>query len=145
MKPTPFMGERHDLVNVEPGNPGAGNLLTWDVPANAVIQVISLKVTLTTNAVVTDRLVKVYVSDGGVVIPSTPAAIVQPASQTWTYFFTIGIAPLDLSADFSEVYQPFGCCYQIETGASLIVNVLHIQGTDQLAACAIRYFLWERG
>lgn len=145
MKPTPFMGERHDIVNVEPGNPAPGGLLTWNVPANAVVQVVSVSVSLTTDSTVIDRHVEIYVSDGGVYIPNTPAAIVQPASKTWTYFFTIGIAPLDLSTVFSEVYQPFGCCYQIETGASLIVNANNIQGVDQIAAVKIRYFLWERG
>ena len=144
MKPTPFMGDRHDIVNVEPGNPAAGNLLTWAVPANAVIQVVSVKINLTTSIDVADRHVIVYVSDGGVFLPNTPAAIVQPDTEAWTYYFTIGIAPLDLSADFSEVYQPLGCCYQLETGSSLIVNVSNMSGTDQLAAAAIRYFLWER-
>lgn len=145
MKPTPFMGDRHDVVNVEPGDPGAGALLTWDCPANAVIQVVALRVHLTTLATVANRLVIVYVSDGGVFIPRTPAAMIQPASKTWTYYFTMGIAPLDMTAETSEVYQPFGCCYQLETGSSLIVNAVNIQGTDQIAAVKIRYFLWERG
>lgn len=144
MKPTPFMGDRHDIVSVAPGDPGVGSLLTWNVPADAVVQIVAVKVHLTTSSFVSNRLVEIYVSDGGVFIPATPAAIVQPAGKAWTYFFTIGIAPLDYTTETSEVYQPFGCCYQLETGSSLIINVNNIDGIDQLAAAAIRYFLWER-
>lgn len=144
MKPTPFMGERHDIVNVEPPNPAAGGLLSWAVPDNTVVQVVAVKVHLTTSGLIINRLVEVYISDGGVVIPNTPAAIVQPTGKAWTYFFTIGIAPLDVTTDTSEVYSPLGCCYQLETGSSLIVNVNNIQGTDQIAAVKIRYFCWER-
>lgn len=144
MKPTPFMGDRHDIVNVEPDDPAPGAILTWNVPANAVIQVVALSFLLTTSEDVVDRHVEVYVSDGGVSIPCTPAMVVQPEDTAWHYFFTIGIAPLDLSAGFSHVYQPLGCCYQIETGASLVVNVINIRIADEITVVEIRYFLWER-
>lgn len=144
MKPSPFMGERHDLVNVEPGNPDPGDFLIWPVPTNAVVQIVSLKIALLTNGTVADRHVSVYSQDGSVFLPRTPAAIVQPADKAWVYYFTIGIAPLDLSADMDEVYQPFGCCYQLETGSSLIVAAKNIQGTDNFLVPAIRYLHWDR-
>lgn len=145
MRPSAFMGDRHDVKNVEPGDPVAGALLTWACPDNAVVQVVALKLHFTTDATVIDRLVEVYISDGGVFIPATPAAIVQPATKAWTYFFTMGIAPLDVTAATAEVYQPLGCCYQLEKGSSLIVNANNMTPTDQISAVKIRYFLWDRG
>lgn len=145
MRPSAFMGDRHDVVNAEPGDPVAGTLLTWACPDNAVVQVVAVRVHFTTCADVADRLVEVYILDGGVTLPNTPAAITQPATKAWTYFFTMGIAPLDYTAETSEVYQPFGCCYQLETGSSLVVNANNIAPTDQIAAVKIRYFLWDRG
>lgn len=145
MRPSAFMGDRHDVVNVEPGDPAAGNPLTWACPDNAVVQVVALRVHFTTSVTVADRLVECYILDGGVTIPNTPAAISQPANKVWTYFFTMGIAPYDYTAETTEIYQPLGCCYQLETGSSLIVNANNIDGLDQIAAVKIRYFLWDKG
>lgn len=144
MKPSPFMGERHDILTVELDDPAVGNMLSWAVPDNAVVQVVAVRICFITSVGVVDRHLEVSIFDGSVDIPKTPSGVIQPADKTWTYFFTLGIAPLDLTTDMGEIYAPLGCCYQLETGSSLLVNVTDIQPTDRLAAAAIRYFLWDR-
>lgn len=145
MRPSPFMGERHDLVSVEPPDPAVNNPLVWYVPTNTVVQIVSLEIELQTSVAVFDRHVRI--SFATPLVDDTqfsPAMIVQTADLTWVYHFTLGIAPVDMTGVYSELYQPLGCCYQLQEGSSLIVDAAGRQALDQFTCAKIRYFHWDR-
>jgi hypothetical protein len=143
LTPTSFNKNRYDLLTANPANPAVGTPLTWPVPTGTVVQVVSVTFTLVTSATAGNRLPLVYVTTGGAVnAPYSPAAVKQIAGQTRTYFFTIGLAPLDYGTDFLWVFQPLGCCYQMKTGHSLLINANGLDALDQISNVGIRYFSW---
>lgn len=144
IKPEAFMTERHDLVTVVPGNPSAGDPLTWPIPANLVVQVVFVQFLLTTSGTAGDRLAVVFIQDASVVgAPYSPAFIEQTATLAWTYYFSTGIAPLDHTTNHNWVFQPLACCYQAKEGESLVVNVDGIDALDTITVIRIRYFAWK--
>lgn len=145
MKPSPFMGERHDLVSVEPADPAVNTPLVWYAPTNAVVQIVALEIQLNTSDFFANRHVRIFFATP--VVDDTqfsPAMIVQPPDKSWVYHFTIGITPVDMTSNFSELYQPLGCCLQLQEDSSLIVDAAGRDAEDQFSCVKIRYFCWER-
>lgn len=139
----PFMGERHDLVTYTPGNPGAGNPLVWTVPANTIVQVIYVGVTLTTNAAVANRVPYVSILDPvGNEGPHSYPGVVQPASMAWGHRWSIGIAPADWTADTPIVVAPLACCCQILTAGQVRVAVANMNAADAITGAVIKVMEW---
>lgn len=140
---TGFQADRHNLLTAVPANPAAGASLAWPCPANRVIQVVGARITLTTAVAAANRLLHVGVVDAaGFESPVSPALVIQTATLAWTYYFTTGIAPWDITATIPRVYAPLGCCYQIKTGSFFSFTVLNLAAADQLSNALVRYFEW---
>lgn len=139
------MGQRHDIVSVEPPDPAVGTPLVWYAPTNAVVQIVALEIQLATSVVAGDRHVVIWRATATVDNTQyTPASIVQTADLIWVYHFTIGIAPVDMTAVSSDLYQPLGCCFQLQEGSSLTVDAYARHAVDQFSCAKISYFLWDR-
>lgn len=144
MKPTAFMGERHDLLSVEPTNPGANTPLTWSPATNRIVQVVSASFWLTTDSNVGDRLAQCFLQNNdGKDGHFSFASVVQPADNAWMYRFTVGVAPIDMSA-INIVQAPLGCCYQLQEDEFFYIEVTNMKTGDILTDIVLRYFLWER-
>lgn len=142
---TPFMGPRHDLVVVTAASPGAGNVLSWTVPAKTIIEVVGVNTRLVTNAIVANRhLFVVGVSSAAVINIHSPAGIVQPASSDWAYMFSVGIETFDNSSS-DRVYQPLAAKLQIDSLGVVRVYVTNMNGGDQIMSAVIRYYAWQQG
>lgn len=144
--PNKFKTERHDLITVDVGDPGAGSYLRWNVPANRVIVVVGIAVELHTTVVVADRWLYPCIQTGGIqTMLISPAMQSQPANTNLTYYLSKGIAPIDLQGaapGIAMVVGPLSCAMEIKFGESILIAVQNIDVGDTLTDIRIRYWEW---
>jgi len=145
LQATGFMANRHDLVIVAPANPAAGANLIWPVPANKVIQVVSVQINLTTSADVANRLPCLQIVLGGVERMLFSPSFVQTADSTYMHIWSMGVAPEDLTAAANIFSSPLACSFQAKPGESVQVRVINMDNTDQIFNVRIRYMDWDEG
>jgi hypothetical protein len=148
LQPQKAFTERHDVISVLPGAPGAGNPMNWPCPDNHVVQIVGFSVRLTTDATVADRLLfsLVHTSLANLTLYNTAPAV-QPASVQWTYYFSVGVTPADWSAAFLHQISNLPCCMQLKhvVGAidNLRISVVNLQAADVLDQIVLRMFDWQ--
>lgn len=145
LDPLAFKDDRFGLEVVNPGNPAVGNPLQWSIPSNRVGHIVFVQFSLVTSANVGDRLPLVYMGgSGGINGPYSPSPLVQAASLTWTYYFSMGIAPVDYSTNFQMVFAVLGCCYFGKSSTDqLVINANGLDPLDQIQGIYIRYHSWK--
>lgn len=87
----PFLPEQGFDYWTDPGTPSAGDNLTFAVGSDGFRgQLLGMRFTLTTSASVADRRMGLLVFRGNELLFASFAALVQPASQAWTYLIAPG-------------------------------------------------------
>jgi len=145
LQATGFMADRHDLMVVSPADPAAGANLIWPVPANKVIQVVSVQINLTTSVDVANRLPCLQIVLGGVSRMQFSPSFVQAADLTYMHIWSMGMAPEDLTTAADIFSSPLACSFQAKPGESVQVEVINIDDTDQIFNVRIRYMDWNEG
>ncbi|MCK4795198.1 MAG: hypothetical protein KAV87_66320 [Desulfobacteraceae bacterium] len=141
--PNKFKTERYDLITDDIAAPGAGNPVSWNVPDNRVITVVSVTFQFATSVVVADRWVWIAVQTGGVdAMCVSPVMQLQPANTTITYYMTKGIAPIDLTAVVGMIVGPLACGTDIKAGEQLVIVAENIDVGDVFSAVRVRYCEW---
>lgn len=137
--------DRHRLRTIEIANPGAGNTAPYTVAAGEVIQIVALRFQLATAIAVVDRRINIRVMDSVGAWPTWAAvsSIVQPASQTWSYRFVCGIAPVDATGDSGDVYAPLGCGVQMYDGERLDIVCDNMNALDVISGIYMRVYHWK--
>ncbi len=127
------------LVTVQLPNPAPGSPLAWNVPEYTNILPISVRFLLTTSATVANRHVLICGRRGGGLFCCSPAPALQLASLGINYYFSNCVLGLDAQTD--NDFQS-GCLSQnfvLSHGEELVINVFHLDGTDQISGTLLRY------
>jgi len=137
--------ERHRLRTTQLADPPAGNDANYTVPVNEVIQVVSIRLALTSAAAAADRRIEVTHFDalGFWPMPAAVSPIVQRANLVWYYRFACGFAPLDATGDANDVYGPLCCGLQLYEQEQLRFHCNNLALADQISGIYIRYYHWK--
>lgn len=131
-----------DLVTAIVTNPGAGNQLSYSVPANARIEIIYLGFIFQTSAAVADRYATVLGATPTLDQTMGATDVAQVASKTYGYAFVAGLPEsVDLSAA-NVIVAPLAPSLLLEPGDSLESYVFNIDGSDSITSIITRFRQW---
>lgn len=124
--PAPLSG---NIVVNTPAAPGNGNELNFSVPANRIWRLISVSLTLITNATVANRDFLLEIQPLGTDALNIPSSITQAASKTFNYNFgQFGSKSNDVAAVNYDVPLPSGLILQDSDVIQTVTT--NLQGTD---------------
>jgi len=145
IRPGGFMSNRFDLQTAEPADPAVSVGLSWPVPANSVIKLISLTALITLVAGAPNRFPLVCIqNDGTLILPQSPS-ITQTGLTAWQHNWSIGITDLNASVADNAVWARLGDDYFAKTGEFINLDIVGIQAGDQISNIEIRYLAWAEG
>jgi hypothetical protein len=136
--------DRHRLRTVHVADPGAGNPANYQVAANEVIQIVGVRLELTTSALPAERRVYMYILDplGANPIEVSVSHLVQNNNLTWDYWFSCGIAPVDASHELN-VFDPLACGLQLFDQERFSITALSMVGGDVISDIYLRFYQWK--
>ncbi len=145
--PNAFKGDnRYDLRTVEVPAPGAGNVLSWNVPAGLVVHVTCVTFRLATSLVAGERWPFVC-TQTGVALTMNPCPVIDllPPNTTRTYYLTTGIPAVDMVTvpACNMIVGPLGCCLEIKDGEQLGINCWNMDAADAIDQVRIRFREWR--
>jgi hypothetical protein len=123
-------------------NPAPGANFSYTCPANTRMEIISVFLTLTTDATVASRLVLIHGHDGTSNIQVAEATLVQVNSSSCSYSASSAGGSLRTTATDSIYCLILPSPLILNPGEFLRSTVLAIQATDQISAITIRAKMW---
>lgn len=139
---TPRNPENFTFETAGQANPAAGANFIWTVPTNTLIQVISVRFNLTTDATVANRVPQFYGYIAAAIHFNTPPAVVQAASLARSYAWTVGGQPIDYGIAASTVFGTLPDYFYLRGGNSVRSIITNIAATDQIAGIIFAYKQW---
>jgi len=121
--------------------PGAGNNFTWSPDAYSNAEVLGVYFSLTTDANVSDRIVRLYFNNGVSDCLLVPPNDIQTASSAVSYGFGAGYPVTNLANTTVVRSGPLPLRYIIPETWALKSNILNIQAGDSLS---IIFITWLR-
>ncbi len=122
-------------------NPAAGSGTTFTTLQNQRLELISMFLTLVTDANVANRIVRIHMP-GLASDPVFPAHNVQAASTTIQYVFMTGGVNVDHSGTNNVMYNIMPINFFSEAGFPIRIDVSNIQVGDQLSNIALTFKRW---
>lgn len=138
--------DRHKLRTVQVPDPGAGNAANYQIANNEVVQIVGVRLELTTSLTVGDRRVYMYILDalGANPVQASVSSVLQPESLAWDYWFSCGIAPVDATTHALNVFDPLACGLQLYELERLSITVFNMVGTDVISDVFLRLYQWKQ-
>lgn len=122
-------------------NPGAGTEPDVDIPTNTRCRLLLLRFTLTTDATVANRFVRLQWSDGANNLLFTPHYAQHVASTTLDYYCT-GITPLSITTATNYWLPVPRDLYFIYNRHTLGIRVENMQAGDAITTIRALWHVW---
>jgi len=122
-------------------NPAAGADFSQTVETNSIWVVQSLQFTLTTDANVATRVIKVTLAQAAVVMLTLSAQFTQAASLGVTYGFYAGNNDINASPG-GQVQRSLPDRYFLQEGDIIASAITNIQATDAFTLIQLRILEW---
>ncbi len=127
------------LLTVTPDAPAAGQNLMWENTESTRIQIVSIILTLQTDANVANRRLTIQALHGSNPFCNSPAPGNQAASLTWNYRFATCMLGIDDGTAISTLWGVLSADLYIDPGDHLATDIINIQATDALTDITIRF------
>lgn len=131
-----------DVVVVTPGNPAAGANLVYTLPAGYRYQVVSVKMTLATDANVANRNCVLQYTDATPTLLYESTSISHAANITNIYIYA-DFGYKDTAAVAGRLEQAANVHMTLRAGWIVRTLINNVQVGDQLSAIAITMHRWE--
>ena len=127
-------------------NPGVGNQLEYAPPDNTVMEIIGVYFLYTALGGGVDRRPYICMNTaGGQTMHINPIVIDQPNTAAWSTYFSIGIAPVDLTIISSLTTNPMTCAIKLVASQDdrFCVRAINFGGGDSITVARIRVNQWN--
>jgi len=120
-------------------NPAAATDFTFTVPANTRMLIVSISFTLTTDANVANRTIRLIFSSPTVAILSVSSQTAQAASESGQMSFYIGAGESFSSFYSLDKHIPLPDHYWLNPGSSVSSNIRSFQAGDTITNIRIHH------
>lgn len=131
-----------DLVTETGTDPAVGDDWIYTPPANARIQLLSVRCRWQTDATVDNRLLRIGIYDGADRIQQTIAFNTQGASKSFIYYFAIGVNGYEEIATHSRMWGDLGKNMFMQAGDTFQINPSGMKAGDAINQIYLRYKMW---
>lgn len=135
--------DRPHLAREAVGVVAAGNNLVWNPAQLTHVEILSLRISFTTDATVANRLMIPIIGPAGDDDFAFPCPVIQVATRSYEYYWgrDLGCFWIANFANYWNGPLPSGLLFQFPT--ELRTDILNIQAGDQITAYTIRYQQWQ--
>lgn len=138
----PLDADIYQVLTIPISDPMAGAPLSYTIPANVRLEILTFDFTFTSDANAANRILKIMGNDGVTTNPTLFSGIIQTANNAWTYHFGQGYQLTDLTANFDAVMQALPWGFALNSVNVLVAQPLNIQVGDTITDASIRVRRW---
>ena len=124
-------------------NPSPGTNFTFTPIVGRRTQILSVEMTLASDANAANRLIVLQISDGTNSYHRCSSVVEQPASKTWIYHFSVGVTDQDHTTNITLAQTQLPEEWFLNEGETLQSNVISKQIADQISSVGIRVKEWD--
>ena len=130
------------IRNLSIADPAAGADISFGVPVNMRIQILSFRMQLVTDATVINRHIAATASDGSINFSRFSHTTLQTATQTRIYHATVGNTNVESAVDGLNISIPLPNDLYLNPTDSFITLIDNLQAGDQISGASIRVKVW---
>lgn len=143
MNQHPHQLNRPHIMRLDHVGIGGGADLVWRPENRNLIELLSLRITFSTDATVINRMMLPVIGPGGQADFGFPCPVLQAASRTYIYYWGRGMGSF-WTNNFANWWAgplPLGLLF--EAPENFRTEIVNIQPGDTIDGYTIRYQLWQ--